>query len=279
MSVKAMAAVWDMEIKDPAEKFVLLAYADHADHQGGSIYPAVATIAQKTGYDERSVRRIAHRLVESGRLIPNGKGAKGTIRYRIDLTQSQPNSSSRPDSGSGDSGSGGTQSPDPEGMPDLTLDTKRPDPGSANPSLTINEPSVRGGKAAAPDQNPKALTKGVYDGFSLPGSKPNDRLLNRLCKSSTEIVVVQTFLELLPLKLSEPTAKTNLSAAREILAGGGTADDVRRAFKESRPRGNDRGFTVTDLHSLKNRVLAMAAERRAKAETAETTPAYTAVFN
>ena len=44
MSVKAMSWVWDQDI--PREqKFVLLAYADHADHDGGNIYPAVDTIA------------------------------------------------------------------------------------------------------------------------------------------------------------------------------------------------------------------------------------------
>ena len=34
MSIKAMAVVWEAELPRP-EKFVLLALADHADHEGG----------------------------------------------------------------------------------------------------------------------------------------------------------------------------------------------------------------------------------------------------
>jgi len=125
------------------------------------------------------------------------------------------------------------------------------------------------------------ITRGKSgDPFCIPGGDPNGRLLNRLTTASGEIEVVQTFLELLPLKLSEPTAKTNLSAAREILTGGGTTADIRRAFKESKGKGgSDRGFTVTDLHSLKNRVIALAAERRAATEAALAAPVYTPVFN
>lgn len=126
MSVKAMSAVWDMPMKDAAAKFVLLAYADHADHEGGSIYPAVSTVSQKTGYDERSVRRITHRLIKTGYLKPQGKTSKGVIRYRIPLTNGQVTDGQA----------------DPESGPDLTQSPVTPDPRSANPSLTINEPSI-----------------------------------------------------------------------------------------------------------------------------------------
>jgi len=91
MSVKAMALVWDLECpKDyneltfkPNHKFVLIAYADHADHTGKSIYPAVATIAKKTGYEERSIQRITSELESMGLLVADGQGPKGTNRWYI----------------------------------------------------------------------------------------------------------------------------------------------------------------------------------------------------
>lgn len=76
MSIKAMSLVWEFpcpsmvdefEFK-PGHKYVLIAYADHADHHGRNIYPAVSTIAKKTGYDERSVQRLTKELNGMGLL-------------------------------------------------------------------------------------------------------------------------------------------------------------------------------------------------------------------
>jgi DnaD/phage-associated family protein len=75
MSVKVMGLVWDLKISRE-EKFILLAYADHADHDGGSIFPRVSTIAEKTGYSERSTQRITRLLEDSGYLVGAG-GQKG----------------------------------------------------------------------------------------------------------------------------------------------------------------------------------------------------------
>lgn len=91
MSVKAMSLVWDMpcpstinglEFK-PGHKFVLLAYADHADHHGKNIYPAVVTVAKKTGYDERTVQRLTHDLEKMLVLLHDGQGPRGTNRFYL----------------------------------------------------------------------------------------------------------------------------------------------------------------------------------------------------
>jgi hypothetical protein len=84
MSVKVMAAVFDSSLP-PNEKFVLLAYADHASDDGKRVYPAVDTIAKKTSYSARTVQRITRQLEEAGFLIPDGKGKKGTNRWRIPI--------------------------------------------------------------------------------------------------------------------------------------------------------------------------------------------------
>ena len=86
MSVKVMGLVWDLAI-EPNKKFVLLAYADHADHRGKNIFPAIETIINKTGYHERSVQRITRELEEEGYLISDGCGPKGTNKWAIPLSK------------------------------------------------------------------------------------------------------------------------------------------------------------------------------------------------
>lgn len=122
MSVKIMGQVWDLDLPQN-EKFVLLAYADHADHNGDNIFPAVATVAKKTGYSERSIQRTTRSLEEKGYLVANGKGPKGTNKWKY---------------GRGDKLAGVTN--EAEGV---TSETERGDIALApEPSLTTKEPSM-----------------------------------------------------------------------------------------------------------------------------------------
>ena len=95
MSVKAMSLVWDLpcpgewngiEFK-PGHKYILIAYADHADHHGRNIYPAIATVAKKTGYEDRSVQRLTRELEDMGILIPDGQGPRGTNKWYLPFSQ------------------------------------------------------------------------------------------------------------------------------------------------------------------------------------------------
>lgn len=79
-----MGLVWDCEMSRDM-KFVLLAYADHADHEGKNIYPAVATIMRKTGYGERSVQAITKKLIKEKYLIEDGSGPHGTNKFKANL--------------------------------------------------------------------------------------------------------------------------------------------------------------------------------------------------
>jgi len=83
MSVKLMGQVYDSDLPRN-EKNILLAYADHADHDGNNIYPSVDRIAWKTGYDPRMVQKITKLLTKKGVLARDGVGPNGTNRYRID---------------------------------------------------------------------------------------------------------------------------------------------------------------------------------------------------
>lgn len=75
MSVKMMAAVFDADLPR-AEKFVLLAMADHADHEGHNIFPSVSLIAWKTGYQQRQVQRAIKSLLEKNILVDEGQHKK-----------------------------------------------------------------------------------------------------------------------------------------------------------------------------------------------------------
>jgi len=95
MSVKAQGLVWDLpcptqingvEFK-PSHKYVLVAYADHADHNGKNIFPAVPTVARKTGLDDRSVQRLTKELHKMGLLIEDGMGPRGTNRWALPYDQ------------------------------------------------------------------------------------------------------------------------------------------------------------------------------------------------
>lgn len=64
-----MAEVFELANVSEADGWLLLALADHADDQGGSIFPSVARIAHKTGWSARTVQRALRRLVDRGMLV------------------------------------------------------------------------------------------------------------------------------------------------------------------------------------------------------------------
>jgi hypothetical protein len=70
MSVKIMAAVWEIDGLSPAEKLLLLKHADHADDQGNNSYPSVALLVRTCGLDERRIQRTRQALIRKGFLKP-----------------------------------------------------------------------------------------------------------------------------------------------------------------------------------------------------------------
>ena len=80
-----MGAVWDLELP-AAEKFVLLAFADHADHNGENARPGIALIMKKCSLSERKVQECISVLKEAGYMIPQAheRGGRGHIpSYKI----------------------------------------------------------------------------------------------------------------------------------------------------------------------------------------------------
>lgn len=85
MSVKVMGKVWDLDL--PHNKLiVLLAMADHADHEGNNVFPSQGLVAWKTGYSIDQVRRIQRALVKDSLLKVESNAPGKPIKYSIDLT-------------------------------------------------------------------------------------------------------------------------------------------------------------------------------------------------
>lgn len=79
-----MGLVWELALK-PAEKYVLLAYTDHADHDGNNIRPSKELIAWKTGYTVRQVQNITKKLVKLQLLKPVSTAPGKIIGYKATL--------------------------------------------------------------------------------------------------------------------------------------------------------------------------------------------------
>lgn len=89
MSVKVMGQVWELDLSH-AEQSVLLALADHAKHDGTSVYPSVDLVAWKTNYSKRQVQRIMSSLRKEGILVIVREANRYRPReYRIDLSKAK----------------------------------------------------------------------------------------------------------------------------------------------------------------------------------------------
>jgi hypothetical protein len=86
VSGKVTGLVWDLDLPQN-EKYVLLAYADKADHEGHNCYPGVGLVAWMTGYSEDSVRRLTRDLLHKRNLLEveeRGGGGRAN-KFRVCL--------------------------------------------------------------------------------------------------------------------------------------------------------------------------------------------------
>ena len=141
-----MNAVFAMELK-PAEKLVALALADHADADGGNIWPAVERIAWKTGYSLRHVRRLIGELCKAGILLVTGRGPAGTVKYALNLAAAGrpayvPGVTSETVARTPESGARTPESP----KPSLTINKSPEQPSNVIPMTTamLRDAGVRG---------------------------------------------------------------------------------------------------------------------------------------
>lgn len=86
MSVKVMTAVFDRYPNGGGEMVLALALADHADDQGGSIFPSVRLLSEKTRQSTRTVQYQLRKMEQIGwlQLVANESGGRGRAReYQI----------------------------------------------------------------------------------------------------------------------------------------------------------------------------------------------------
>lgn len=84
MSGKATGRVWELKLPH-SEQLVLLALADHSDHNGANIFPGMRLVAWQCGYSERQVRRVLSDIIRKGYLVLDAEnyGKFGTNCYHI----------------------------------------------------------------------------------------------------------------------------------------------------------------------------------------------------
>lgn len=83
MSIKVMSAVWELELP-LTDKFILLAFADHAD-DAGFCFPSYRRISWKCGVSEDTIKRAVARLKTSGilSLLTPGIGRGHSQRFQV----------------------------------------------------------------------------------------------------------------------------------------------------------------------------------------------------
>lgn len=80
-----MGSVWELDLPAP-KLLILLALADHADHNGDNVYPSIRLVGWKTGYSERQCQRIMRALIKDGILQVVERAPGKTTKYRIDVS-------------------------------------------------------------------------------------------------------------------------------------------------------------------------------------------------
>lgn len=86
MSIKIMTLVWDGLPASGSELLCMLAMADWANDDGGSVHPSMRAIAEKIRVSEKQARRIVQGLVEAGYMSVVGNqfgGAPGTTKQWV----------------------------------------------------------------------------------------------------------------------------------------------------------------------------------------------------
>jgi len=89
MSVKISGQVWELDL-DPIDKLVLLALADHADHEGNNIRPGNDLLCAKTGLSHQTISAKFKKFIEGGLLIPTntfGRGRNREFMISLDIAE------------------------------------------------------------------------------------------------------------------------------------------------------------------------------------------------
>ena len=91
MSIRIMTLVWDKFPAAGSELLAMLALADWAGDDGGSLYPSMAAVAAKIRLSEKQARRIVQSFVKDGYLTvvgnENGGAPGSTKQFRFNVAK------------------------------------------------------------------------------------------------------------------------------------------------------------------------------------------------
>lgn len=91
MSIRIMTLVWDKFPAAGSELLAMLALADWAGDDGGSLYPSMAAVATKIRLSEKQARRIVQGFVQDGYLTvvgnANGGAPGSTKQFRFNVAK------------------------------------------------------------------------------------------------------------------------------------------------------------------------------------------------
>jgi len=197
LSNKVSGKVWELDL-DPIDKLVLLALADHADHEGNNVRPGNDLMCAKTGLSERTIGKKIEKFIQLGILIPvrlsagPGKFREFSLvadhlpRHELfikrDLKKVEPRSTVHKQTVERGSTVKGPKSPKSRS----TTRQRTVEPGSTVPSNPIRPFTEKQSNLAQPTVEPGALTV-------EPGADSHDkeraRVLNRhepSCEPSEE---------------------------------------------------------------------------------------------
>lgn len=248
MSVKVLGLVWDAPLSQ-AHKLLMLAMADHADHEGGNIFPSIGTLARKTGYSERHVQRLERELWNLGLIDQVGQSKYGTNHFRINLEKLanyQPAELVKDDPLPLAVEGGDKMSPPPEmaggdkmspgGCQNVTGGVTKCHRGgdiamSPDPYLTVIKPSGnrQSGFGFNPTvEEPDAQLRSVFDAYLYT------------MKLEVPLTTYRKYLENLKLVGYDPQFEPGQSETRPIKiifqAGGSTLEILRSRFKKRAER-------------------------------------------
>ncbi len=236
MSVKLMGDILRGVDLPTNRKFVLLKFADHADHDGRNAYPSLGRIAHECRLSKRLVRIVVAELVKEKILVIEGNesGGRGKPRnYRVDVEQAKelhplapywgarkPFSVALSDHKKREIGSPfSSEKGESHDTKEESESTKRGKQDSAKPSRgTVQENRPRGG-ASSGDQLP------------LIGDQPGDTLKQRRSGSDPPRRRKQ-----LP-EGWEPDVNTLISARKEGFDDEATRRELARFSDHAREKG------------------------------------------
>ena len=135
-----MAWVWKHGPKDPTERMVLLAIADHCDGEGRA-HPSMAGIAAKACLSERGARNVVRRLEAGGWLKTKVGGGRGGRSHYLVVMRENPEQETR-------NKKPGKTNPEPESDKPGTWRPETRNLRSAEPSITTKEPSKSNAREA-----------------------------------------------------------------------------------------------------------------------------------